>query len=295
MSRGTSNVFNLLMVDIASISNLIMTFLDLYLFPIRLGIALAVLAVQVSGACAPGIAVILVCASVMVVTELLSARLKDTYMHWRDVRLQRCHETLSEMRALKMVGWEHLAAERVAAFRTKEMEKRRSRMYLTSISGWISESTQICTEVAIFASYSFWYLQSSSGEPFRMKASIAIPTIYLLGHMMGPVTSFPFIMNAVIEGYISLMRFEKYLCVQKRRGSSDSQAGSQGNSQMPSPRISHRNIPCTETTTLLGGAKPLLPCADNDLIVSIENGTFTWSPTAKLEELEPHPQNDVAE
>lgn len=48
-------------------------------------------------------------------------------------------------------------------------------------------------------------------QSFVFKASVAIPVMQVVGRLVGPLTNLPFIINSLIEGYISMERYEKYI------------------------------------------------------------------------------------
>lgn len=57
----------------------------------------------------------------------------------------------------------------------------------------------------------FGVFHSVITQSFVFKASVAIPVMQVVGRLVGPLTNFPFIINSLIEGYISIERYEKYI------------------------------------------------------------------------------------
>lgn len=63
----------------------------------------------------------------------------------------------------------------------------------------------IFTQVAIFAAYILWATRRNPA--FVFKASVAIPVVQVVGRLVGPFTNLPFIVNSLIEGWISSERY----------------------------------------------------------------------------------------
>lgn len=60
---------------------------------------------QVGAAASVGLGTLLSIMSVMLLLEIRSGLLKTPYLRNRDSRLARCHETVLELRGLRMLGW----------------------------------------------------------------------------------------------------------------------------------------------------------------------------------------------
>ena len=56
----------------------------------------------------------------------------------RDLRLERSHECLSEMRTVRLLGWEDIAEGLIDKERKKELRWGTWRMYLSGLSYWTS-------------------------------------------------------------------------------------------------------------------------------------------------------------
>eukprot|EP00918_Siedleckia_nematoides_P021808 GHVU01046994.1.p1 GENE.GHVU01046994.1~~GHVU01046994.1.p1 ORF type:complete len:616 (-),score=84.14 GHVU01046994.1:47-1894(-) len=61
-----------------------------------------------------------------------------------------------------------------------------------------------CTSVNLL-----WHLFQK--KDFRLKASVAITTIHVLGQVMGPVADFAVMMGGVVEGLVSLRRYQTFM------------------------------------------------------------------------------------
>ncbi|KFH07154.1 ABC transporter transmembrane region domain-containing protein [Toxoplasma gondii MAS] len=206
-ARGfQGNVFNLMFVDIPSLASLIFTFVDVVMMPVRIGFAAGMLYMQIGVAAeVPGLIIVLAITAVTTILEVINASMKTKYMLYRDVRLDKSHEALSSMRTVRLLGWEDIAECNIKRYRDLEMHQRTLRMYLSAVSTWLSSSAATAMSIATFMAYTLPFIHKPR---FRLRPELAIPVIHLLDSFIGPITDFPYAVNSVIEGYISLARIQ---------------------------------------------------------------------------------------
>lgn len=68
---------------------------------------------------------------------------------YRDIRLDKSHETLLFMRTIRLLGWEDIAEHRIKRYRDLEMHQRTLRMYISTASSWLSSSAGEVSDVRL--------------------------------------------------------------------------------------------------------------------------------------------------
>ncbi|KAL8437705.1 hypothetical protein ACSSS7_000730 [Eimeria intestinalis] len=131
-------LFNVIFVDIPSAAEMVLTALDLIVMPLRIALAVILLVVQVGASCVPGVLTLFVLVFCTISLTAYNATLKVPFMRTRDARLERSHECLTEMRTLRLLGWEDIAEDLVNRRREKEMGWLSFRMFLAGVSYWLT-------------------------------------------------------------------------------------------------------------------------------------------------------------
>lgn len=156
-----------------------------------------------------GLYVIGVIVAIILLSELYNGYLKKPLLHWRDVRLHHLHEVLSNIRSLRITGWQNYAAAEVDDARSKELRVRRVRMYVHGVSWALSDCTRYILQLTIFTSYVIWGLRS---EPnFVFQASVVMPAFQLVMRILGPLSDCSFLLHSLLEGAVSCFRYQAHV------------------------------------------------------------------------------------
>lgn len=121
-----------------------------------------VLDTKIGPAAAVGLCVLVVTMITILALEVYNGYLKKCLLHSRDIRLDRTHEVLSEVKGLRMVGWNNFAYDAVSEARTEEMKVRRLRMYIHGTSWGISDNMKEVVQATVFATYVIWGLRTDA-------------------------------------------------------------------------------------------------------------------------------------
>lgn len=92
--------------------------------------------------------------------------------HNRDIRLDRTHEVLSEVKGLRMIGWDGIAYDAIDEARVKEMKVRKFRMYIHGISWGISDN------MSKLSSDKNYILRYDNAVPLELNNSCAVATAF---------------------------------------------------------------------------------------------------------------------
>ncbi|OEH78682.1 ABC transporter transmembrane region domain-containing protein [Cyclospora cayetanensis] len=203
-------IFSIVFVDIPSIAEMVVTFVDFALLPVRIALTATILVIQVGSSCIPAILALLGIVFCAVASEAFSSSLKLHFLKKRDTRLQRCHECLTEMRSLRLLGWEDIAEDIVNKQRVEELRWCSIRMYLSGFSYWLTSIAGPVTSVATFAAYAIPFIQGRAGA-LTISPALVVPVIHAMDNCIGPLADLPYTISSLIEGQISLNRIRSYL------------------------------------------------------------------------------------
>ncbi|KAH7649738.1 ABC transporter [Cryptosporidium bovis] len=219
---SSTNAFNLLMVDVDDIEDLIMAMTHFILLPFRLLVASLLMYKNIGESAIPGVILMITMIILMIIVDVLSALLKGPLLYWRDKRLGKLHEVLSKVRGIRILGWSPFAEESVLNVRRREIvclcniilfSILSNIFFRMAISGSVVAIMIYHTRNAlnIFGLSTGDNLSSSSLKELDFKASDIIPLIQVINYVAGILRSIPSSLNMVIEGWISLKRFSYHL------------------------------------------------------------------------------------
>ncbi|XP_053990977.1 ATP-binding cassette sub-family C member 5-like isoform X2 [Hylaeus volcanicus] len=208
--NAVPNSYNMLIVDVGAITDLIFAMLDLLLLPISVTFSYIFLVDRIGKSSLTGIGILLFVIFLMLFLQILNGLLKQSYVEKRDLRLRRTHEVATEVRSIRMLGWGQLAAQYVGVFREKEMKYLKYRMYLDTLAAILANAAYNFTQIAIFTVY---IMDALKVNPFfRFKASVVIPVVQVTNKLVEPISVLPFTINSLIEGWVSCERYYKRVC-----------------------------------------------------------------------------------
>lgn len=217
---ASTNVFNLLMVDVEDIEEFIMALIHFILLPFRIFVASLLMYRNIGESAIPGVVVMISMIIIMIILDIVSALLKDPLLYWRDKRLAKLHEVLSKVRAIKILGWAPFAEEIVLRDRRNEISYLYRIISFSALSYLFFKLAISGSVVAIMVYYTKGMLNKAntlssinSFHPggFDLKASNIIPLIHVINYVAGILRTVPNSLNMLIEGWISLKRFSNHL------------------------------------------------------------------------------------
>ncbi|CAI5463391.1 unnamed protein product [Closterium sp. Yama58-4] len=153
-------------------------------------------------------------------------------------RVKVINELLQGIRVVKCYAWEQPFTAAIAGIRSVELKAMRSRVWLRAVQTCFMLATPTLIMVVTFA----FYAEVAHGS---MMASTVFTALSLFNSLRIPLMIYPFVINSVLAGHVSLQRLGKYLS---------------------SPEMQH--VQKNEDK------------GDDPVAVSIDHGNFQWS-TAK--------------
>lgn len=239
----SSNVFNLIVVDTLAVEGFLINAIECLIFPFRLVIAYFVLRDSLgSSTTLAGILTLIVFLVISFACQIIASAYKAPFMAARDKRIDRCHEVLSEVRTLQMMGYQDIAIDRVMKCRRVEMRANKIRNTLSLVGNWIGYQMSGIAQLVLFllAVYKGINHSRENGVPLVIPASVGVTTLKVLFSLLGPCRNLSMYSFATIEALISFNRFQSFIRsrpLDLRHGDSDSIIAS-NNSDEFSPKTS---------------------------------------------------------
>ncbi|NXS78003.1 MRP6 protein, partial [Erpornis zantholeuca] len=231
-------IVNLVSVDVQKLMDLIIYFNGTWLAPIRIIICFVFLWQLLGPSALTAIAVFLFLLPLNFVITKKRSQFQETQMKLKDERAKLTNAILSDIKVIKLYGWEKTFMEKVLGIRKQELQALKRSQILFSASLVSFHSSTFLITFVMFAVYT---LVDNTHVLDAEKAFVSLTLINILN----TAHSFlPFSINAAVQAKVSLKRLAAFL-----------------NLEELNPESSHRST---------SGCGELL-------CITIRNGTFCWS------------------
>ncbi|XP_050232753.1 ABC transporter C family member 13 isoform X2 [Mercurialis annua] len=201
-SEGEIQTF--MSVDADRTVNLFNSLHDAWSLPLQIGVALYLLYTQVKFAFLSGMAITILLIPVNKWISELIASATEKMMKQKDERISKTGEILTHIRTLKMYGWEHIFSSRLMETRSSEVKHLATRKYLDAwcVFFWATTPTLF--------SFSTFGLYTLMGH--QLEAATVFTCLALFNNLISPLNSFPWVINGLIDAFISTRRLSRFLC-----------------------------------------------------------------------------------
>ncbi|KAJ0008012.1 hypothetical protein Pint_30337 [Pistacia integerrima] len=134
----------------------------------------------------------------------LIANATEKMMKQKDERIRRTGEILTHIRTLKMYGWEHLFSCWLMETRSSEVQHLSTRKYLDAwcVFFWATTPT-------LFSLFTFGLFVLMG---YDLDAATVFTCLALFNSLISPLNSFPWVINGLIDAFISARRLSRFLC-----------------------------------------------------------------------------------
>ncbi|KAM7039072.1 ATP-binding cassette sub-family C member 6 isoform 2-T2 [Acridotheres tristis] len=233
----TGEIVNLVSVDVQKLMDLIIYFNGTWLAPIRIIICFVFLWQLLGPSALTAIAVFLLLLPLNFVITKKRSQFQETQMKHKDERAKLTNAILSNIKAIKLYGWEKTFMEKVLEIRKQELQALKRSQILFSASLVSFHSSTFLITFVMFAVYT---LVDNTHVLDAEKAFVSLTLINILN----TAHSFlPFSINAAVQAKVSLNRLAAFLSLEELN-----------------PESSSRNTSgCVQAS------------------ITIRNGTFCWS------------------
>ncbi|KAF8107543.1 hypothetical protein N665_0119s0010 [Sinapis alba] len=210
-SEGEIQTF--MSVDADRIVNLSNSLHDMWSLPLQIGIALYLLYTQVKFAFLSGLAITILLIPVNKWISVLIASATEKMMKLKDERIRKTGELLTNIRTLKMYGWDNWFADWLKETRATEVTHLSTRKYLDAWCVFFWATTPTLFSLCTFGLFALMGHQLDAATVFTCLA--------LFNSLISPLNSFPWVINGLIDAFISTRRVGKFLrCLEHNKDSS---------------------------------------------------------------------------
>ncbi|NXX18190.1 MRP1 protein, partial [Podargus strigoides] len=230
-------IVNLVSVDVQKLMDLIIYFNGTWLAPIRIIICFVFLCQLLGPSALTSIAVFLFLLPLNFMITKKRSQFQETQMKHKDERAKLTNAILSDIKVIKLYGWEKTFMEKVLGIRKQELQalKRSQILFSASLASFHSSTFLIA-----FAMFAVYTLVENTHILDAQKAFVSLTLINILN----TAHSFlPFSINAAVQAKVSLNRLAAFLNLEELNPDSSS----------------------TNTSDC------------GELFITIRNGTFCWS------------------
>ncbi|XP_064301990.1 ATP-binding cassette sub-family C member 10 isoform X5 [Phalacrocorax carbo] len=196
-------IVNFMSTDTSRLVNFCLSFHEVWSLPFQFGITLYLLYRQVGIAFLGGLALALLLVPInKVIANRIMMNNKEMLKH-KDTRVKLMTEFLCGIRVIKFYAWERHFSTRINACRAKELQKLRAVKYLDAVCVYLWAALPVVVSIAIFITYVLLGHQLTATKVFTALA--------LVGMLILPLNSFPWVLNGTLEAKVSLDRIQRFL------------------------------------------------------------------------------------
>ncbi|XP_074899136.1 ATP-binding cassette sub-family C member 10 isoform X2 [Buteo buteo] len=196
-------IVNFMSTDTGRLVNFCLSFHEVWSLPFQFAITLYLLYQQVGVAFLGGLALALLLVPInKVIANRIMMNNKEMLKH-KDTRVKLMTEFLCGIRVIKFHAWEKHFSTRINACRAKELQKLRAIKYLDAVCVYLWAALPVVVSIAIFITYVLLGHQLTATKVFTALA--------LVGMLILPLNSFPWVLNGTLEAKVSLDRIQRFL------------------------------------------------------------------------------------
>ncbi|XP_014750816.1 PREDICTED: multidrug resistance-associated protein 6-like isoform X6 [Sturnus vulgaris] len=233
----TGEIVNLVSVDVQKLMDLIIYFNGTWLAPIRIIICFVFLWQLLGPSALTAIAVFLLLLPLNFLITKKRSQFQETQMKHKDERAKLTNAILSNIKAIKLYGWEKTFMEKVLEIRKQELQAIKRSQILFSASLVSFHSSTFLITFVMFAVYTL------VDKTHVLDAEKAFVSLTLINILNTAHSFLPFSINAAVQAKVSLNRLAAFLSLEELN-----------------PESSSRNTSgCVQAS------------------ITIRNGTFCWS------------------
>ncbi|KAK2817485.1 hypothetical protein Q5P01_025676 [Channa striata] len=195
-------VVNLMSTDTDRVVNFFNSFHELWSLPFQFSITLYLLYLQVGVAFLGGLCVALL---LVPLNKFLASRILTNNKHmlrYKDSRVKLMTEILFGIRVIKFYNWEPHFTQKVADCRKQELSHLKAIKYLDAMCVYTWAALPVVISILTFITYVLLGHQLTAAKVFT--------TLALVGMLIFPLNSFPWVLNGILEAKVSLERIQRF-------------------------------------------------------------------------------------
>lgn len=196
-------IINFMSTDTDRIVNSCPSFHSLWSTPFQLSIALYLLYSQLGLAFLAGLAfsVLLIPVNKLIANQI--GKLSTKLMEEKDGRVKMLAEVLKGIKAIKLYVWEQHFIRVINKIRERELKYLKGRKYLDALCVYFWATTPVIISILTFSTY---VLMGN-----KLTAATVFTGVALLNMLIFPLNAFPWVLNGMIEAWVSVKRIQKFI------------------------------------------------------------------------------------
>ena len=207
-AHGTGQIVNHMAVDAQQLSDLMLQLHPIWLMPLQVAAALALIYNYV------GLSVVaaLLGSTVVFIFTLIRSKRSNSFqfqiMMSRDLRMKAINELLNNMRVIKFQAWEEYFGNKIRQFREAEHGWIGKFLYYFAINMGVLSTAPLLITVLTFGTATFLGIPLNAGTVFTITSVIKI--------LQEPVRTFPQALILISQAIISLGRLDEFMMSKER-------------------------------------------------------------------------------
>ncbi|XP_070617234.1 ATP-binding cassette sub-family C member 6 [Erythrolamprus reginae] len=208
-STSVGEIVNLVSVDVQKLMDLIIYFNGTWLAPLRIIICFVFLWQLLGPSALSGVVIFLVLLPLNFGISKKRSQLQETQLKSKDSRARLTSTVLSDMKVLKLHGWEKNFISKVLGIRSQELQALKRSQFLFSASLASFQSSTFLISFIIFAVYTL------SDKTNVLDAKKAFVSLSLVNILNTAHSFLPFSINAVVQAKVSIHRLATFLSLEE--------------------------------------------------------------------------------
>lgn len=203
LHEAKPEILNLMSTDTDRIVNSCISFHSFWSIPFQLFTTLYLLYTQLKFAFVPGVifAIILIPINRYIAVKIGS--LSSLLMSAKDKRVSLTTEAMTGAKQIKMQSLEDIFVEKIQDLRKNEIVYLSKRKYLDAWCVYFWATTPVLMCLLTFGGMALFGKQ--------LTASITFTSVALLNLLIGPLNAFPWVLNGLMEAFVSLKRVQELI------------------------------------------------------------------------------------
>ncbi|XP_011404304.1 PREDICTED: multidrug resistance-associated protein 7-like isoform X1 [Amphimedon queenslandica] len=200
---STGQVVNHMSTDVDRIVNFCPSFHQFWSLPFQISVSLYLLYRQVGLAFIAGV---VFCILLIPVNRWLAKKigeLSTKMMTQKDNRVKLMTEILTGIRVIKFYAWEKNFADKVNNIRSSELKSLAGRKYLDALCVYFWATTPVLISIMTFSTY------VALGH--KLTAAKVFTSLALFNMLISPLNAFPWVLNGLVEAWVSVKRVQEFL------------------------------------------------------------------------------------
>jgi len=203
-SVGSSSVLNLMQSDVLIIENAALQIHTIWDGLLQISIYSALLYSYLGSSVIWGIGILLLTIPINSLTLRVLNRLSKDELEAKDNRTKKTAEAITNMKILKLQGWENHFEKGIEIARSEELRRHVKRGAFRALNQAISNAVPAIVLVVTLTAY------RRTGKP--IVASTIFTAISLFNQLRFPLLFYPMVIDALANGKNALSRLSSYLC-----------------------------------------------------------------------------------